>query len=506
MSKLYVFGIGGTGSRVLKSLTMLMAAGVKVQNAAGQCYEIVPIVIDPDHAAADLTRTVKLMRDYKKVRSKLTFNNASKNAFFSNEINLTVLSGNETENITMSLQDTLNTNFKTYIGLPLMRDEGRENANYALASMLFSAKNLGSTMDVGFKGNPNIGSVVLNQFSNSQEFIKFAASFNQGDRIFIISSIFGGTGASGFPLLLKNLRAISDEINGNRLIKVAPIGAVSVLPYFKVEPAAADDKKSQIDSSTFISKTKAALSYYDKNMNEANVLYYVGDNVFDHYNHSEGGAEQRNNAHFIELISALAIVDFAQIQDELLITNIDPNNNNGVPDFGSIKYKEFGIRDETNEIIFSNLDTSTRELIEKPMTQFVLFCKYLNEHIHDSKKGGRNQQTYAIDNNFDDLFLRSVFYQSYLNGVKTAYLEWLEEMGDNKRAFKPYELKLTEKKLFELVKGEKPRENIFGAKNYALFDSALNKQKTTGEKEQKFIEMFYNATEKLVTKEKFNMR
>ena len=29
MSKLYVFGIGGTGSRVLKSLTMLLASGVK---------------------------------------------------------------------------------------------------------------------------------------------------------------------------------------------------------------------------------------------------------------------------------------------------------------------------------------------------------------------------------------------------------------------------------------------------------------------------------------------
>lgn len=30
MSKLYVFAIGGTGSRVLKALTMLMATGVKV--------------------------------------------------------------------------------------------------------------------------------------------------------------------------------------------------------------------------------------------------------------------------------------------------------------------------------------------------------------------------------------------------------------------------------------------------------------------------------------------
>ena len=53
MSKLYVFGIGGTGSRVIKSLTMLLASGVRMKSDA-----IVPIIIDPDVAAADLTRTL----------------------------------------------------------------------------------------------------------------------------------------------------------------------------------------------------------------------------------------------------------------------------------------------------------------------------------------------------------------------------------------------------------------------------------------------------------------
>ena len=39
MSKLYVFGIGGTGSRVIRSLTMLLAAGVECNDT------IVPIII-----------------------------------------------------------------------------------------------------------------------------------------------------------------------------------------------------------------------------------------------------------------------------------------------------------------------------------------------------------------------------------------------------------------------------------------------------------------------------
>lgn len=44
-------------------------------------------------------------------------------------------------------------------------------------------------MTVGFTGNPNIGSVVLNQFAQSPQFTTFANDFNAGDNIFIISSI-----------------------------------------------------------------------------------------------------------------------------------------------------------------------------------------------------------------------------------------------------------------------------------------------------------------------------
>lgn len=52
MAKLYVFAIGGTGARVLRSLTMLLAAGVKINTD-----EIVPIIIDPDKGNGNMTDT-----------------------------------------------------------------------------------------------------------------------------------------------------------------------------------------------------------------------------------------------------------------------------------------------------------------------------------------------------------------------------------------------------------------------------------------------------------------
>ena len=47
---------------------------------------------------------------------------------------------------------------------------------------------------------------IMNDPAQRRDFLDFCQVFKPGDAIFIINSIFGGTGAAGFPLLLKNLR------------------------------------------------------------------------------------------------------------------------------------------------------------------------------------------------------------------------------------------------------------------------------------------------------------
>ena len=63
MAKLYIFGIGGTGSRVLRSFTFLLGTGVKVAGF----NEVVPIVVDADSTSGDKTDTVQLMENYQKL-------------------------------------------------------------------------------------------------------------------------------------------------------------------------------------------------------------------------------------------------------------------------------------------------------------------------------------------------------------------------------------------------------------------------------------------------------
>jgi hypothetical protein len=192
---LYVFGIGGTGARVIKALTMLMASGVSIPNT----NTVVPILIDPDNSNGDLTRTLELLRLYRSLR---LHTEQDANKFFGSEI---CSLGDEdtvtTNEYHFSLNSGPNQPFKDMIGLGTM-----SNASQAMTRMLFSEQNLDADMEVGFKGNPNIGSVALNRFKDSETFKAFARSFNQGDRIVVIGSIFGGTGAAGLPLLVKNLR------------------------------------------------------------------------------------------------------------------------------------------------------------------------------------------------------------------------------------------------------------------------------------------------------------
>lgn len=71
--RLFLFLVGGTGSRVLRPLIMQFAAGVHPLNEQGvpMPLEVVPIIVDPHKANEDLKRTDNLLRWYKQIRRSL---------------------------------------------------------------------------------------------------------------------------------------------------------------------------------------------------------------------------------------------------------------------------------------------------------------------------------------------------------------------------------------------------------------------------------------------------
>lgn len=470
MSKLYIFGIGGTGSRVLRSLAMLMAGGADMGNTS----EVVPVIIDPDKSNGDLTRTIEILSAYDKIHSQLHFSETTKKAFFRTGLKRVV------NNFTFQLAGTDDRRFNKFIAL----DSMESRANRAFARLLFSEKNLQAKMDVGFKGNPNIGSVVLNQLVLSDSLSDITNDFERGDRIFIISSIFGGTGASGFPLLVKTFRT-NANLPKHALLNNAPIGAVSILPYFNLQ----SDEESEIDSSTFISKAKSALAYYEHNMsgqNGANSLYFLADQPQTTYENHEGKAAQRNDAHLIELLAATAIVHFAQ-------SDAQPTDSN---------FFEMGLNCTSQGTVdFHCLPPQTSDMLRKPLTQLMLVA---NDLAFDFD--GLQQLNWGKARGFDDNWYHSPFVRS-LREFMGHYWHWLEEMKQNRRSLDLFDLH-SKSKPFSVVTGvteKKWSKYPLWVRDYELFRAALNNTAQEGkwhsaEKPDIFLEWLYRTTDTLVEK------
>ncbi|WP_149277656.1 hypothetical protein [Pareuzebyella sediminis] len=450
--KLYIFGIGGTGSRVLKALTMLFASGCSLEN---NFDTVIPIIIDPDTSNGDLNRTKDILRLYQAIRNQVQ----QPDDFFKQEIKTINELANNSEVVNpeyfqFKLEGVEQSTFGEYIGFDnLSNDYITAKDDKSFTKLLYSNRNLKSDLNVGFKGNPNMGSIVLNQFTNSENFKKFGQTFNDGDAIFIINSIFGGTGAAGFPLLLKNLRG-NQKLPRHAKIKDSPIGGITYLPYFAL------NKQDEINSESFEEKAKIAIDYYNRTIisrNRINTLYFVGNKGnTKHLEYSVGGEEQKNDAHFLEMAGALAILDFCK--------NVDKISDNTV-------IKEFGIENATENITFNDLNLDNLKEIKGPLTKFKLYTEYLKKGLPKALNVSRwtksNIKFVGKSKNspLDKNYFNSSGYKIQIEAFNNHFNDWLNEMGENKPAFNPFQA-ITWDNALSLVKGNTPK----GIKSFKAID------------------------------------
>lgn len=487
--KIYIFGIGGTGSRVLKALTMLLASGCKLKN---DFDTVIPIIIDPDTSNGDLNRTKDILKLYQEIRNQVN----EPDDFFFQEIKTVNELANSSSVINsdcfqFSLNDVDQHTFGQYIGFNTLDDNyknSKDDKNFT--RLLYSDKNLNSNLNVGFKGNPNMGAIVLNQFANSEDIKRFGQTFNDGDAVFIINSIFGGTGAAGFPLLLKNLRGNLDLPNSAK-IRDAQIGGITYLPYFAL------NKKDEINSDSFEDKAKIAIDYYNRTIikqNKINSLYFIGNRGnTKHFEYAVGGKEQKNNAHFLEMAGALAIFDFCE--------NINNTSN-------ETQVKEFGIEKDSQQIVFGDLNLNNQREIAKPLTKYKLFSEYLSlglpKALNVSRWTKSNIKLVKKNENsfLDKKYFNSSEYKIQIAAFNNHFTEWLNEMEDNKPAFSPYN-KINWEDALNVVKGEEVKKNksfkSIDVENCRLiseirFKSDSEKRHTT------LIKVFGNSTDNVLSK------
>ena len=246
-SRLFIFCIGGTGSRVMKSLLMLLAAGVKIQ-----AKQIVPVFIDFDKTNGNLDETLQIINLYKQIQRNANTHLDRNNGFFKTEI---LLPDNMSSHHLSLRQvndgiDSQHETLKDFIDYNSLGSDSTRR----IVDLLFSKKNLEENLSIGFKGQPHIGPITFYNILNQEDFKSMCNMLRKEDRIFFISSVFGGTGASGFPSILNIFRDIDNVLPNKKIRATVKVGALVVLPYFKLE------KKGlgvSIDSDSFMTRTKS---------------------------------------------------------------------------------------------------------------------------------------------------------------------------------------------------------------------------------------------------------
>ena len=437
MRNLYVVAIGGSGERVMRSLIMLLTSGVSVN-----AERVIPVFIENDIKSAALNSCLKLFKYY--------HNDQADNSYAGVGVNMIY---------TQNLADKAKwpSFCRTTIAQPIILNQagdaigtladviGHYDATQPIYNrineerdLLFTADDLSMPLTVGFVGNPNIGSVVLNSHSLShQTFEDIKASLSNKDGMIVIGSLFGGTGAAGIPLVINSINEL--PLN-NRPV----LGTIAILPYFitnqciTVNNGVIDTSKYNVQSDAFDAKTRAALMYYAEYMKNMDCMYYVGDSkAKDMYIHCVGGEEQDNRAHLVEVMSALSIIDFAKQE----------RGNNT-----TYKRPVWGINDQQDGDV-RKLPTNVSGIRNKDLARALVKFRMMMQIFRDPDllmRSINQKHPYATNLGFTEAMRKDVIQENRANGnVSTWGLNnmlrewemWMNQLGVDiaNRQFKIYD-------------------------------------------------------------------
>ncbi|MDE6083037.1 MAG: hypothetical protein K2G11_00980 [Muribaculaceae bacterium] len=400
MKRVFVFCIGGTGLRVMKSITMLLAAGMDAKG-----FTVVPVLIDPHLDLEEKRNLQTLLEEYETIQGNVILSDGKRlnplDGFFGTEVtDLAKLNGQQND---ISEPIVEKRSFGQYLNVGNLNSE---DVNNFLVQTLFSQANLDNDLSVGFKGSPNVGTVVLGEMIKGADWFQaFCNAFQKGDRIFIISSIFGGTGASGYPLLEKKVRNSLDHPN----VKEAIMGAVSVLPYFSLEDPSTTD--SDIDAANFLTKTKSALAYYENSV-LSDYLYYVGEQGMK-TTYANNEKKQDDKAHFIELVAATSLFDFL--------------NKTEKPE--KTQTLSRAIKEDVDSLSVSSLGDPYNNVVKAVADMMLL---YRLVYFLPNEK----QFPLSKDRGFDGAFYEDKSFVSLRNFL-SRFSQWYQELAENKRGFAP---------------------------------------------------------------------
>ncbi len=396
----YVVGIGGTGARCVEALIHLCAMGLGPDKLG-------IIFIDPDNGNGNVTNAQAVFNNYNRLQSFI-----GKANIFETELSCPEVDGKKELLWTLEVEGK---NLKEIFSYNLSSPEMQK-----LCSLFYSEEELNEKLDHGFLGRPSMGSSVIAQAATGSKIwkgfiseIEKSISSGQTTNVFVFSSIFGGTGASGFPTIGKILK--EHQWMDTSKFK---LGGCLLFPYFgyKIEKEE-EREKLYADPDKFLIKSKIALEYYNdyiwKTTNPPyNAMWLIGHDSIDYEGRPfhTGGSAQKNPPDFVELIAGLSSIRFFK------------------EDISAIE----GLARARKENVYWS-DLSNQEDIKKKILSFITFAKaFLNFYLPFIKEDKTFKENLKLAPWIIDGKMKSLSnveernkqedFESYL---KNQYLLWL---------------------------------------------------------------------------------
>lgn len=508
----FALGIGGTGMRCIESLVHLCAMGMFDDT------DIHLLALDTDKNNGNFGRLKELKEAYVNTKGLNPSERvAHKDTFFSANIKYYEFSPDYEAKST----------FKEVFNYGDTQYNHREETD--LADLVLDKNVEKFNLQHGYRAQTHLGSMMMYQSiveaakstmpNGLKEFISalITETTSGKAKVFILGSVFGGTGASSIPIIPQALsRAAQIISNGSAdILKNAYFGSTLLTAYFNFNiPDAAQLSQQKViaTSDKFALNSQVAMMFYDDDATVRSIyqrFYMMGTNGLNWNPMRQevlgnrtltGGAGQKNDSHYIELLAASAALDFFNCSEDILHQDKDNYKTEylyrAVDDTDKFDFQDFVGKDRQTEFA-KKLGT---------LVAFALFNNGVDDFVEKARSGEDKEVV-----GFEDIdpsqvqYLKKYFRLFFARMLEGGDLEegWLRQLhrsaggGDkfllNPKLFAPQSMKKLMK--FDWNKDLYQTEGIGKDNNFktGVFGSKFDSFK------KKFLQELHNGSNRGIT-------